>query len=347
MPLRVLFIVRRYATSGGMEKYVWELTNALARQGIDVHVLCESVELPPTVKTIQVHQLNVAFPKPRWLAMLKFSHRVSNWLQSQKDQPWIIHSHERSVAHHVTTFHGPPFANIYSKPWWQRISVRVKVWLFLEQRELCANNVQFVLPNSDYISQQLIDYYPCSRRRILEPAYPGVHRNQQVFTKEKNSIVFVGKEWKRKGLVKAISIVEVLRNINKDIRFSVVGPEPKEIQHLFSHWGDGYELLGWVDAQPVLEKATLLLHPAEVEPYGMVVAEASNLGARVVVSSRCGIANQVCADAGQVVHVDESVDIWVSACLEELANPKQAQMIGGDWDELAQQHVEVYQRVKL
>jgi len=345
--LKVLFIVRRYTTGGGMEKYVWELTNSLARQGVDVCVLCESVELPPSIENIQIHQLKPAFPKPRWLAMFRFSGRVSNWIKSQSDGSWIVHSHERSAVHHVTTFHGPPFANVYSKPWWKRISMRAKAWLFLEKRELCADNVQFVLPNSDHIATQLTGYYPCAHNKILAPAYPAVHRNSQSFKKDRHSIVFVGKEWKRKGLEKAVAIAEKLREVHQDLKLVVVGPQPQEIEHLFAHWPGGYELLGWVDAQPILEKSALLIHPAYNEPYGMAIAEASNVGTRIVISDQCGIASQVQANSGQVVDIGESVDTWVSVCLQELENVNPAQMIGDDWKVLAEKHIKLYRKVRL
>ena len=36
-----IHIVRRYGPVGGMERYVWELTHALAKQGQKVKIICE------------------------------------------------------------------------------------------------------------------------------------------------------------------------------------------------------------------------------------------------------------------------------------------------------------------
>jgi UDP-glucose:(heptosyl)LPS alpha-1,3-glucosyltransferase len=346
MSVEVLFIVKRYTVNGGMEKYVWELTHSLAGKGVSVHILCEYSDICFDDR-IEVHKVASSFPKPRWVAMVKFSSRASKWLKKHPSNKWIVHSHERTSFHHLTTFHGPPFANVYQKPWWKRMSLRVKVWLFLEKRELCANNVQFVLPNSEYISKQLRSYYPCLNNRILNPAFPAVHKNNITFKKDRNTIVFIGREWKRKGLKKAIAIVQVIKKTNKNIKFLVVGPKKKEVEYLFKNWDGGYELLGWSDSQPILEGAGLLLHPAKMEPYGMAIAEASNLGTRVVISDQCGVASKVNAKSGQVISVDSSIDVWASACLDELSNQKQAETIGNSWDDLAEEHISLYQKIKL
>jgi len=342
----VLFIVRRYTVDGGMEKYVWELTHSLASKGVSVHILCEYSDICLDDR-IEIHKVTPSFPKPRWVAMVKFSSRAFKWLKKHPHNKWIVHSHERSSFHHVTTFHGPPFANVYKKPWWKRVSLRTKVWLFLEKRELCANNVQFILPNSEYISDQLSSYYPCINNRMLSPAFPAVHKNDKTFKKDRNIIVFIGREWKRKGLKKAVAIVQAIKKTNRNIKFLVVGPEKREIRHLFKSWDGGYELLGWSDSQPILERAGLLLHPAKMEPYGMAIAEASNLGTRVVISDQCGIASKVNANSGQVIGIDSSINIWASACLDELSNQKQAETIGNSWDELAEEHISLYQKIKL
>ena len=39
--LEVAHVVRRYGPVGGMERYVWELTHALSKLGVNVTVVCE------------------------------------------------------------------------------------------------------------------------------------------------------------------------------------------------------------------------------------------------------------------------------------------------------------------
>jgi len=345
--LNIVQVVRRFGVNGGMERYVWELSHALADLNIQVHILCEQSDQNTEHKNIEVHYLNQVTPKPRWLAMLRFSSNVSSWIENNVGSNWIIHSHERTAVHHVSTFHGPPFAHVYNKPWWNRVSIRVAVWLYLERRELCASQVKAVLPNSDLIANDLKRLYPCVKVRLLSPAYPGVSKpiHAPRVESDKKVILFIGKEWKRKGLEKAEKIVKKLRQDDIGIEFWVIGPNSEEIRYLFEDWNSGFKLLGWQDASKFMPLASLLLHPATSEPYGMAIAEVTNYGIPVVVSNQCGIASQVSSRSGSVVDIKANIDEWVDSCLVELSRKSSTLGIGKSWQELAQQHIEIYKQL--
>ncbi len=345
--LTVVQIVRKFGFYGGMERYVWELSHALADLGVKVHILCEQSEQNISHGNIKIHYLKKIIPKPRWLAMLRFSSNVSSWIENNVDSNWIIHSHERTAVHHVSTFHGPPFAHVYNKPWWKRVSIRVTVWLYLERRELCASQVKAILPNSDLILNDLKKMYPCVREILLPPAYPGIEKSSHVARNksDKKVILFIGKEWKRKGLEKAERIVKKLRQSDPSIEFWVIGPDKEEIKYLFKSWNSGFRLLGWQDASKFMSLASLLLHPATSEPYGMAIAEATNYGIPVVVSNQCGIASQVSSRSGSVIDIEANTDEWVDSCLEELNRKVPVLGIGKSWQELAQQYIEIYRQL--
>ena len=345
--LNIVQVVRRFGVNGGMERYVWELSHALADLNIQVHILCEQSDQNTEHKNIEVHYLNQVTPRPRWLAMLRFSSNVSSWIENNVDSNWIIHSHERTAVHHVSTFHGPPFAHVYNKPWWKRVSIRVTVWLYLERRELCASQVKAILPNSDLILNDLKKMYPCVREILLPPAYPGIEKSSHVARNksDKKVILFIGKEWKRKGLEKAERIVKKLRQNDSSIEFWVIGPDKKEIKYLFKGWNSGFRLLGWQDTSKFMYSANLLLHPAASEPYGMAIAEATNYGIPVVISNQCGVASQISNRSGSVLDVEDSIDEWASSCLTELSRKDPVLGIGKSWRELAQQHIEIYRKL--
>ena len=146
--IKVLQVVRKFGKKGGMERYVWELSHALADQGVSVNILCEEVTNTCNHHLININYLKRVSEKHRWLAMLRFSQNVAEWCKYNRSENFIIHSHERTSVHQVTTFHGPPFAHIKNRPIWKRISLRVKIWLYLEKREICSAQDKVVLPNS-------------------------------------------------------------------------------------------------------------------------------------------------------------------------------------------------------
>ncbi len=347
--LKVLQIVKRFGPVGGMERYVWELSHALANQNIEVHILCEQTFQPAKHKNIHTHCIGKIFPKPRWWSMLRFSHKVEKWIKNNISADFVIHSHERTNVHHVTTFHASLFAKVRQKVWWKKISVRIAVWLYLEKREVCGNQVKIVLPNSDLIHHELDKMYPCIGENLYKPAYPGIHLNKTIAANrikpENEIIIFIGQEWKRKGLEKAIQIVKAIKIIKPTLEFWVLGPEAKDIAELFKDWDKGYRLLGWQDSSPYLAKASLLIHPALAEPYGMAIAEANSIGIPVVVSSECGIANLITEKSGQILSTESSTDFWVKACIEELNRTSSVKRISKSWHELAEDHIQIYHKI--
>jgi len=347
--LEVVQVVRRFGKVGGMERYVWELCHALANQDLIVHILCEEVAEISNHQNIRIHCLGSVAQRPRWIAILRFSYNVTKWLRHSSLRDKIIHSHERTSVHQVTTFHGPPFAHIRNRPLWKRLSIRVKVWLYLEKRELCSDQVKVVLPNSELISKDLNHYYPCIRDRLHAPAHPGI-KGPNIYTKKledrQNIILFIGKEWKRKGLKFVVEIAERMKSLDNSIELWVLGPEAQNVKHLFKNWKNGYKLLGWNDPEKFLPKARLLIHPAMSEPYGMVISEATTYGVPVVISNKCGIASQVTDKSGKVLSLGDSIQSWIAACFEQINRIDKVSVVGSSWKNLALEHMKIYKSLK-
>jgi len=346
-PLKLVHIVRRYGAVGGMERYVWELTHELAAMGYQVTVLCETLEGDNTGSNINIVTLGSVQKKPRWMAHLRFSRKVSQWVAANPDSSRIIHSHERTSVHHVTTFHGPPFASVRNKPLWKRISLRIYANLWLEKRELYGSQVKAVIPNSPLIAASLLQYYPDLTATLLEPVVPGVRGDIPVRplrdVGENGGVIgFVGKEWKRKGLHIAVAIVAELRRRRPDIEFVVVGPEPASVRFLFNGWNGGYTLLGETDATPLYAGFDLLLHPARQEPYGMVIAEARAAAVPVLVSNQCGISSEL--DPVQVMNLSADSIEWSYAC-EQMLN-QQAERYIHSWRDVAAEQVSRYREIE-
>jgi len=340
--LNIALIVRRYGPVGGMERYVWELSRELAELGHHITILCEQLLAAAAPAGVSVVAFGAVAPKPRWLAHLRFSASVSAWLAAHPDAKRIIHSHERTGVHHFTTFHGPPFASVKSKPCWQRLSPRTYANLWLEKRELCAPQVRAIIPNSPLIADALRQYYPSAATRLTSPIAPGVGEiparpNRQVQANG-GVIGFVGKEWKRKGLDVAVAVVAELRQRRPDIEFIVVGPEPEEIRHLFQGWTGGFRLLGETDATPLYASFDLLLHPARQEPYGMVVAESRAAGVPVLISDACGIAAEL--DSDMVLGSQADVSDWAQAVEHRIG--MQTTMIKRNWRTVAEEQLACY-----
>jgi UDP-glucose:(heptosyl)LPS alpha-1,3-glucosyltransferase len=343
----IIHVVRRYGPVGGMELYAWKLTHQLRDLGHNVVVICQ-ICIADKPHGITVHELGVITMRPRWLSSLRFSSRLSHWLVKHPHPQHLIHSHERINCHHVTTFHGPPFASVFEKSWWHLISLRVWMQLFIEKREL--STPQYVVPNSQIIKQCLSHYYPKLAYKLTHPILPGVENVTQRMPRNVPSdggvVGFVGYEWKRKGLAFAVEILEDLRQTRPQLQFIVIGPAPAEIAHLFKLWQGGHQLLGWVK-QAHYADFDVLLHPAKAEPYGMVISEAMAAGVPVVVSDACGAAHQITQDAGTVLALSSPIEDWVEAINQQLSRNEPAPKFSRSWKQVALEYVEIYNQCSI
>jgi len=344
----VLMVVRRFQPEGGMEGYVWQLVHALIECGVRVCVVCESIggNSPPPCPIVRV---KAARRGSGWLRLLLFSRRVAQAVAELPSSSYVIHSHERTSFHQVTTFHGPPFALIHTYPRWRRWSLRVWAYLWMERREVCNSCVLAVLPNSSTIASTLSQYYPCMGGRLRVPVPPGVMplptRTDRGVPRDGGVIGFVGKEWRRKGLEMALVVCARLMNQRPKLVLRIYGPDPAEVQHLMSGLDVTVQCMGWRDAKPELHELDLLLHPARSEPYGMVISEAMAAQVPVVVSDACGAAADVSPQNGVVLAVDSPIAAWADACEEMLSLSEAVPAFRRSWDDVAREHMAFYQEV--
>ncbi len=344
--MNIVQVVKRYGPVGGMERYVWELSHELQQQGHQVTVLCERchAEFPAGINVVE---LGETAKRPRWLSQVRFSAKVSRWINEHPSAVRVIHSHERLGVHDVTTFHGPPFATIYEKGWWHFISLRVWVRLYLERREL--ETAQVIVPNSSFISRQLSHYYPALANKLSSPVAPGIlpikPRQARSVSGNGGVVCFVGWEWQRKGLPLAMEIVTFLRRIRPNLELWVVGPNPSELGSLFANWKDGYRLLGWRDDNDYFSEVDVLLHPACAEPYGMVISEAMAARVPVVISDVCGAAEHVTEEAGTVLPLSASVEVWASAVEKQLNRSEPVPLFDRSWGRVVQEYELIYRKI--
>lgn len=345
LQLELIHVVRRYGPVGGMERYVWELTRELQQLGHRVSVICERCHVEKPMG-ITVYELGEIAPRPRWLSLLRFSRRVARFLVEHPSPNSVIHSHERLNIHHITTFHGPPFATVFDKPWWRLISLRVAMQLFLERREL--STPRYVVPNSHFIKQSIAHYYPALAHKLTEPivpgVVPGVSREPRDVPSDGGIVGFVGKEWQRKGLPWAVEAVAALRRTRPALQFYVVGPAANDVAHLFADWQGGYKLMGWSD-QAHYAAFDVLLHPAKAEPYGMVISEAMAAKVPVLISDVCGAAAHVTAASGAVLPLSASLDIWVGALDHQLNRREPVPQFERSWRKVAQEYEQLYSKI--
>jgi len=342
--LRVLHVVRRFGCVGGMEAYVWHLTHELANLGLSVEVLCQSVEGDADPKII-LHQLQPSPMKRRWKAMRDFRQKCDEfWRAYPGKGQVVVHSHERCSFHHVTTFHGPPMKAWSETPWYQKISPRVSAWHQWEASEVRGDSVRQVVPVSKLGFQKLTELYPECSAHFINPIEPGlISISRRSFSEVGEPIraVFVGKEWKRKGLGRALAVLAALRSRGVAITLDVFGPVSEELGGL--HLPDWVSLRGWSASVPYASY-DVLIHPAVQEPFGMVIPEALVSGCRVLMSDNVGAASisHECAKVQPLACSDEE---WGQALMALVSLTDVLPFKFQTWKEVAERYLDEVYRV--
>lgn len=348
----IIQVVRNWGPVGGMESYVWHLSHALALLNYRITIVCEKSHEARATGNIDVIETGLLPPKPRWILYWRFANKVEAAVQSIQGQ-CIVHSHERSISHDLTTFHSMPFAGIKEKSIWRRLSIRVWAYLRMEARELGAppNPAVCIVPVSAVIAKAISKHYPALVNRIASPISPGVmampQRPQRIVPKDGGTIGFIGKEWGRKGFVLFMQIARQLQKQRPHLQLVVLGPEHAEVADACRDYPGTIEFLGWQPSGSFFQGLDLLIHPASSEAYGMAIAEAMACHVPVLVSDACGAAVDVSEHHGTVLSLHHSVGEWAQAADALLCNTQPMAGYLRPWAQVAAEYETHYQAISL
>lgn len=350
--MHIVQIVRNWGPVGGMESYVWHLSHALASPTIQITIVCEKAHTKTNADHIRIVEIGQLRQKPRWVMYWRFANLVEKQIQALGLNPnSVIHSHERSITHDMTTFHAMPFATIKEKSWFKQISIRVWAYLNMERRELggLPNQTVAVIPVSRSIAHSIEKYYPQVAKNIRQPISPGViplpQRLDQLVPQDGGTIGFFGTEWSRKGFALFMRIAEQLRILRPHLKVIVLGAKQDQIIHLCKNYHGDISFLGWQPSSSIYQDLDLLIHPASSEAYGMVIAEAMACKVPVLISDQCGIAADVTIHNGTVLPLHAPLEKWVQECNRWLNNRDQPSGFERPWAKVAQEYVAEYEKL--
>lgn len=334
-------IVRRFGRVGGMERYVWELVRELLNRNVRIRIICQDyIDELPGLNPEDIFFVGASAPRPRWRAMWTFRQSVSRLVSQSNTDFGIIHSHERSLVHQVTTIHGPLVGPLSHMNLLSVLSRRMRRWSLMENEEVCSERVQAVCSVSNASLRQLSAFYPAASL-VHEPVWPGINlRSSHDMTVNRGRILFVGTEWKRKGLELAVRIIARARRISGlNLTLTIIGPDFREIPSWISR-------LIWVTprgpADPDYENHDVLIHPAKIEPFGMVVSEARRDGLSCLISDRVGAAD---LEFQQTLRyrLDDSIDEWADGLIQLCGLITRTTEVRWTWGDLAERYLGIYE----
>lgn len=186
------------------------------------------------------------------------------------------------------------------------------------------------------------------------------HRAKLALPKEK-IVMFVGRFVREKGIQVLLNAASVILAQEPDTKFLIVGGGNREKLERFVQWsglGDKVLFTGFManrSLHMLYRCADVAVFPSLYEPFGIVALEAMAAGAAVVTSDAGGFQEVVHHDETGTTCFANNPESLAWAILHVLRDPKRAEKlkvaarerldVDFDWSHLADQTIEVYDRV--
>ncbi len=308
--LRIAVLNRVFETTGGgAERYSIALVEQLSQRH-EVHVFAQQIK--HDAPGVTYHQVSMPMRKPRWVNQLWYAFATWRATRSGFD---IVHSHENTWHGQVQTVHVLPVkynlfhgrTGVKRVMRWVKVltSPRLLAYLWLERVRFKSQPGRHVVVTSPSLRGTMAATYPASAP-ATSVITPGVHlpkavseidkgaaRQQLGLPAEEHCLLFVGNDYKKKGLD---TLLQAMRSLPDDVMLVVVGSASHipayAAQAEAAGLGKRVFFLGALpDVMSAYRAADVLVHPTLEDTFAMVVLEAMAHGLPVVVSGAvyCGI----------------------------------------------------------
>lgn len=164
-------------------------------------------------------------------------------------------------------------------------------------------NATYVIYSSDYMRRLAsTEYSECDKEKFLTIPF-GLNMNavpDTIPTKtytDKLNLLFVGRDWERKGGEKVLSALQILVNWGYDVQLTIIGANPEQARNVCN-----IRIIEYVNKSSesdqamyfeILSKAHFLLLPTKADCTPMVIAEANAFGVPAITTNVGGIATLV------------------------------------------------------
>ena len=228
------------------------------------------------------------------------------------------------LPHFVYTDH-TALANL-SYPDFNVQELYTKSWLELEKT--IYQNATIIFTRSTNISKSLIEQYACNPNQI-RCVYAGsnasISNENVTFSKYKRkNILFVGRDWKRKGGPELVKAFEAVLKVHPDAQLTIVGCSPRlDVPNC--------NVVGQMPVSKIsgyYKDASIFCMPTKREPFGIVFIEAMRHKLPVVATNIGAIPDFVKEGENGCLVNPGDVDRLAEALIDLIGQPDKCQAFG-------------------
>ena len=334
MNKKLALVLYKYFPYGGLQKDFMEIAKELLSRGNSLKVYTRSWEgeIPDDLEIIQLGETGIS----NYSKNKKFIKKAFKALEDF--EPDIIFGFNKMPGLDLYFAADSCFAfQSQSKPFLQRYTRRFRQSIKYEEEVFSRDvSTKTLLLNNKQLNEFSKFYSTPSNRMTLVP--PGIDRDWSTYKpiniRERLSIppedkvlLFVGSDFSRKGLDRAILALSYLLKKKKSATLIVIGdddqaPYKKLLQHesldkKVSFIGPSQEVASF------MKSADLLIHPAREEAAGNIIIEAIVSGLPSVVTESVGFSSEVLKyQSGEVLKGDFNQDNFNLLVADTLADEK-------------------------
>jgi UDP-glucose:(heptosyl)LPS alpha-1,3-glucosyltransferase len=340
--MKIALLLRRFITTGGAERYAVEIVRRLAAVH-EVHIFAQEWDQEPA--GVIFHRVSRPFKKPSFLNQWWFSWRTAKMARGFD----VVYTHERVTHFDVMHIHCGTFIGGFLDParstrkksalkTWLKVLTTPGIWAYglLEKihfrfqpfrhwiavSEMTRAEVQryYELPDASFtIAHSGVDQPPANmaeKRSTL--------RREFGFKEDEIVLLFVGSEFRRKGLDALIAALPMLKN--KGVKLVVAGggdPAPFQKQAVESGVDGQIVWAGLVkNTAEYYAAADIFVLPTLYDAGPMAPLEAMAHGCAAIFScaAYAGMAEMI-ADGEAVLLGNPKDPAEIAAAVERLMNP--------------------------
>lgn len=238
-------------------------------------------------------------------------------------------------------------------PGFDRRQLATEEWIRLEKT--IYQNATLIFTRSQNISRSIIENYQCEPQKVI-CAYAG--SNAQILESrlddrryERKNILFVGKDWERKGGPELIEAFKIVLTTHPDAHLTIVGCSPQvNIPNC--------QVVGPIPLEQIHQyyiNASVFCLPTRLEPFGVVFVEAQSYKLPVVATSIGAIPDFVINQQNGYLVMPNDIGALAKALCDLVGDPEKCRAFGENgyrltkerynWDEVGarmRQHIQPY-----